>query len=225
MTEHPDLFGLVRAELGNEDALAAGAHLDACRECRAAIVDLVVGNALLARTGRTLPDPAVEPPPLQAVGGSARRMPGRPSRRAAAALVAAVVAVLLGVGGVVWWVVQDEDLTGGGGTETALSPLRPGTSGTGSVENVTGDDGHSLLSVSVDDLPPVGEGEYYFAWLLDPVTKKLLPLGQVGEGVDVVVDLDTRVVDAYPFVDVSVERDDGDPTHSAVSVLRGDNPH
>ena len=54
MSEHLDLFGLLRGELGNADTIAAGDHLATCASCQEELADAVVGHALLARASRTL---------------------------------------------------------------------------------------------------------------------------------------------------------------------------
>ena len=63
MSEHLDLFGLLRGELTNTDAIAAGDHLAGCATCREELTDAVVGHALLARASRTLGPSAETPPP------------------------------------------------------------------------------------------------------------------------------------------------------------------
>ena len=71
-------------------------------------------------------------------------------------------------------------------------------------------------------LRPSRPGEYYELWLLnspdDLVSVGAFRVGEDGTAtVEFPLGVDPR---RYQLVDVSVERDDGDPGHSARSVLR-----
>jgi anti-sigma-K factor RskA len=222
MSEHLDLFGLLRGELGNAEAVAAGDHLDGCATCRDELAETVVGHALLTRAGATLGAPAAEPalpaPPLLAPSSAT------PARRRGPVLLAAAAAVALvaTVGAVAWWH-ADEGGTSpgpGAGIEAALSPLSVSGAGDGQVRMVE-HDGRTRMQLSVHDLPRTTSGEFYYAWLLDPSTNKMLPLGQVDPATGSSFDLDDALVSSYSAVDVSLEADDGDPAHSVTSVLRG----
>ena len=69
-------------------------------------------------------------------------------------------------------------------------------------------------------LGPAGPGHFYYAWLLDPGTNKMLPLGQVGADGRATFEVDSKLVGSYHAVDVSLQADNGDPGHSDTSVLR-----
>ena len=69
-------------------------------------------------------------------------------------------------------------------------------------------------------LPTAPRGEFYYAWLFDPRTNKMLPLGQVTPGRVATFEIPESLVAAYSAIDVSLEADDGDPAHSVTSVLR-----
>jgi len=162
MSEHLDLFGLLRGELGNAEAVAAGAHLAGCPTCQEELVDAVVGHALLARAARTL-GPETEtsrPAPLGVLP---------PSRRRRGALLAGAAAVVLALGATaaVWW--HSDGDQPGRGVEAALAPLSEAEPGDGSVRMVE-DDGRTRMTVAVHDLPDATSGEFYYAWLLDPDT-------------------------------------------------------
>jgi hypothetical protein len=77
---------------------------------------------------------------------------------------------------------------------------------------------HLDLPLLEDDLPPIPG--YYEVWLLDPNIEGMISLGPLrADGLyDLPANVDHR---AYPTVDISREPDDGDPTHSGDSVLRG----
>ncbi|WP_432573792.1 anti-sigma factor [Kineococcus sp. SYSU DK005] len=104
---------------------------------------------------------------------------------------------------------------------TALLPLDPGgAGGAGGEATVARVDGHRRLDVGVHDVAPAGDGVLE-VWLLDP-DGGLLSLGALtGERLDVAL---PEAVDLSRFrvVDVSREPLDGDPGHSADSVLRGE---
>lgn len=107
-----------------------------------------------------------------------------------------------------------------------LGPLEEGgraTGGTGSVDvEQVGDS--RLLGVSTAALEPT-DG-YYEVWLIDPDTMEMVSIGAVEPGDQVTVLPIPRGVDLakYSVVDISDEPLDGDPTHSQVSVLRGQLP-
>jgi hypothetical protein len=78
------------------------------------------------------------------------------------------------------------------------------------------------VRVALDGLAPLGRGEYLELWLLRD-GEDMVSLGTFRAGADGRVRVALPVgVDpaAARFVDVSVERDDGDPAHSGRSVLR-----
>ncbi|WP_432540196.1 anti-sigma factor [Kineococcus sp. SYSU DK024] len=111
----------------------------------------------------------------------------------------------------------------GAGTVVASAPLAPlgdaaaQAAGTATVARV---DGHRRLDVDVREVAPAGGGVLE-VWLLDPAGG-LLSLGTLtGDHLAVVL---PEAVDLSRFtvVDVSREPLDGDPGHSADSVLRGE---
>jgi anti-sigma-K factor RskA len=101
-------------------------------------------------------------------------------------------------------------------TTLTLQPLR-------------GVSGHATLTLSGDraelrgkGMPPSGSHDYYEAWLADAGgrmvsmgTFRVRPDGSVDARMPVAVD-----GRRYRLVDVSLEPDDGDPTHSTRSVMR-----
>lgn len=69
------------------------------------------------------------------------------------------------------------------------------------------------------DLPPISDGVYE-VWLLDEAVEQIVSLGLVRE--DGLYPLPAGVdPSALPVVDISIEPEDGDPSHSGRSVLRG----
>jgi anti-sigma-K factor RskA len=237
----PELLALaaLRETLPADDA----AHLAACDECRAEVaslqraVDAVavpqlaapgssvpppphVWDAIAAATGisatpSAAPAPAPEEEAAEPVG---HVLPFR-SRRRPALLVAAAVLVGAVVGAGAVAVVQSRDDDGRQVEAVALDPLADNdASGRASV--VERGDGRRVLKVDLD--APALDDSYYEIWLIDRSVKGMFPLGVVQPGtqtVEVPPDLDLA---EFPLVDVSVEPLDGNPTHSGVSVVRGE---
>ena len=216
MSEHPDLFGLLQGELSNAQAVAAGDHLTICRTCQEELAEAAVGHALLSRAGRALWPVAI---PQPAAGAPVPTAAHPPRRWRAAVAVAAAVALAAGITGTV---LSRDRGPGSVGTavDASLSPVSPDETGQGTVRMVE-HDGRTQMTFALDDLPPTGAGDFYYAWLLDPTTNKMLALGLVDSGGRASFDLDDALVASYSAVDVSLESNDGDPAHSATSVLRG----
>jgi anti-sigma-K factor RskA len=92
----------------------------------------------------------------------------------------------------------------------------------GTVQLAQASEAPSLL-VDTSGLPqPDGS---YEVWLLDLDNDRIVPLGTLDEsGRGWLTVPEDVTLDEFPVVDVSLEPDDGDPTHSGNSVLRGDVP-
>lgn len=81
-------------------------------------------------------------------------------------------------------------------------------------------DGTLVLDVDLDtDLDP-GEGQFYELWLIDTEVEGMHSLGRISSDGSFAVPEGVDPAD-FPIVDISVEEDDGDPTHSGNSVYRG----
>jgi anti-sigma-K factor RskA len=77
-----------------------------------------------------------------------------------------------------------------------------------------------VLEVDLD--APELNGAYYEVWLIDRSVVGMFPLGVVRPGAQTVeLPAGLNLAD-FPLVDVSVEPLDGNPTHSGVSVVRGE---
>jgi anti-sigma-K factor RskA len=223
------------------------AHLAACERCRAEVrslqrsVDAVavpefaatgapiappprVWESIAAATGvAAAPRPAaveVPPPVAEESAPPAREadvLPFRSRRRPVLLVAAALVAgAVVGAGAVA--VLQGRD-DGQEITAVALDPLADNDA-SGRAEVVARDDGSRVVLVELD--APALDDEYYELWLIDRDVVGMVPLGVVRPGtqtVELPADLD---LGEFPLVDVSVEPLDGDPTHSGVSVVRGE---
>lgn len=133
------------------------------------------------------------------------------------ALAAVVGLVLGGIVGVAWWgtqtipasVVAQAELTGLDGfaaTGTAQVQVR---------------DGFEVLEVDVTGLPET-DG-YFEVWLLTSDVDGMISLGALAGGTRTTLPLPPGIaLDQFSIVDISEEMFDGDPTHSAVSVTRGE---
>lgn len=220
--DHPDLIALLRGELATDVVLAAETHVAECADCRAELSGLVTAHALLTRAARTQDHPAA---PATASTPAAQLPPRRPVRSRTPAVVAAVACLVAGsaIGGVAGalWGRDGESDAPSPYAAAALAPLTSGGHATGRVEMVADGDDHTRMRLRTADLPALRGGRFYYAWLLDPATNKMLPLGQVRRDGTATFELDDALLDAYSAVDVSLEADDGDPAHSATSVLRG----
>jgi hypothetical protein len=154
-------------------------------------------------------------PPATTDGGSV--LPFRSRRRPLLLVAAATVAgAVLGAGAVA--VLQNGD-GAEAVTAVALDPLADNDA-SGRAEVVQLEDGSRVVRVELD-APPAEDG-YYEIWLIDRDVVGMVPLGVVRPGtqtLELPADLD---LGQFPLVDVSVEPLDGDPTHSGVSVARGE---
>jgi len=247
MVQHcaPEQLALaaLREPLPAEDT----AHLAACDRCRAEVrslqrsVDAVavpqlaapgapvapppgVWEAIAAATGvSATPRPDLVPAPVAAPATPAPPvrdadvLPFRSRRRPLLLVAAALVAgAVVGAGAVA--VVQSGD-DGDPVTAVALDPLADNDA-SGRAEVVVRDDGSRVVEVELD--APALDDEYYEIWLIDRDVVGMVPLGVVHPGTQTVELPDDLDLGEFPLVDVSVEPLDGDPTHSGVSVARGE---
>jgi hypothetical protein len=241
---------LALAALQEPLSASDAAHLDGCATCRTEVATLRRAPALLSVPQLAAPSASVPPPPRvweaiaaatgvdasltdgpgmapapaavppsvaprEAPGGTV--VPFRSRRRPVLLAVAAVLTgAIVGAGAVA--VVQS---TGDDGeaVDTVALDLLPDASGSADV--VVRDDGSRVLELDLD--APALEGErYYEVWVIDRSVQGMFPLGAVEPGTQTVELPDGLDLAEYPLLDVSVEPLDGDPTHSGVSVARGD---
>ena len=159
-----------------------------------------------------------EPPPALVLPPSGEAAPRRRALtlRPLPALAAVLLLLALGAGGALIATSGDPEP----GRTLALAPLPQGAGAEGKLRLArTG--GRATLAVS--GLAPSRRGEFYELWLLTP-PGDLVSLGsfRVGAGGRATLEVPLPVDPArYRFLDVSVEPDDGDPSHSSRSILRG----
>jgi anti-sigma-K factor RskA len=129
---------------------------------------------------------------------------------------AVVTGAVVGAGAVA--VLQDRN-DGEALTTVALDPLA-GNDASGRAEVVVRDDGSRVLEVDLD-APPLDDG-YYEVWLIETSVEGMVTLGVAQAGTNTFELPAGLDLGRFPLVDVSVEPLDGDPTHSGVSVARGE---
>lgn len=201
----PELWGRIAGALGDpapaQEEVAPPPHL--WEDIAAEVRDL---------GGR----PDASPVPREPVTAAPRR------RRAVVALAAAAVVLVVAAGvaivgrpgddgGPPAEVVATASLSGAG--------LDPGGSSTGTARLVR-EDGTWEVAVRAPDLPAPAPGTYYEAWLLGSGPDEVQSLGAL-DGADGFAVPDGVDLERFALVDVSIEPIDGDPAHSAKSVLRG----
>lgn len=196
------VWGRIHAELGLSDAVAAPPRrADAAGE-------------------ETVPPPvAAEVLPADASDASVTELvPHRRRNWVPVAAAACAVGLVGGIVGGAWWQSTREPAAAPVIAEAQLEPL-PGWTGGGRayVEELA--DGRRDVVVNVDATgDDTGLRE---VWLLTPDATGLVSVGlldgasgrfAIPAGID---------LSRYPLVDVSAEPDDGDPTHSGDSIVRG----
>jgi anti-sigma-K factor RskA len=219
---HADLSGLLRGALGNDEVALTGAHVRGCPSCRQDLVETAVGHALLAHSAQVLgPEQPGEPSPAPTVAQLLASLPAERSHRPGLRLMA-VAAALVGAAGVGAAVHARTVEDGTPEPDRSASLLALGGTGGGTVAmtELPGPSARTAMRISTHDLPDVARGQFYYAWLLDPATNKMLPLGQVGPSGTASFEVSDALLAAYSAVDVSLEVDDGNPQHSPTSVLR-----
>jgi hypothetical protein len=114
-----------------------------------------------------------------------------------------------------------------------VGPLRPGgaertvpLAGVGAVSasgraSMAGTGGDRRMTVTATNLPALGPDQFYEVWLLDPDAGTVFPVGILAPDGQGRFTLPASVVGRYQAVDISLEADDGNPTHSKHSLLRG----
>ena len=161
---------------------------------------------------RPEPPPALVTPPEMKAAPRRRAVTLRPLP----ALAAVLLLLALGAGGALVVTARDP----APGRALTLASLERGGAAQGQVRLARAG-GKATLAVS--GLAPSRRGEFYELWLLSP-PGDLVSLGsfRVPAGGSATLEVPMPVDPTrYRFLDVSVEPDDGDPSHSSQSVLRG----
>ncbi len=196
-------------------------HVSSCVRCQTTLDELrSVASAAAAITDADRP---ASPPAFvwenieQAIAADEASRSRRGARSGWFALAAAV-GLIVGAGGTAIVMNQESAQVVTIVAETALTPLTDAPSGGIARVEQTADG--SVLNVSMPGLPsPDG---YYEVWMLAPDASKMISVGVLGAGAQSAFPLPAGMQLAdYPVVDISLEKYDGDVTHSADSLVRG----
>jgi len=101
----------------------------------------------------------------------------------------------------------------------SLQPLQAPPSATGTV-TVLAEGATRHMIVRTRDLSTPSSQTFYEVWLLDPATRKMLPVGVLPPSGNGDYEVTAGLMAGYSAVDVSLQSDDGNPAHSPTSVLR-----
>lgn len=198
------------------------------------------GKEAPAAVAAPRPRPAPAPPPPDALGSAPATSPDAPAaipvpyerrpralrrrrRRRRIAFVLGLVAVA--------GIAVAAALIASGGDEAPAGPslvLEPpaGSPGSGAAGTATLGSAGGTVAVELTGLARNEDGEFYAVWLLS-APDDVLPLGAAradSEGsVSIALPLPVEA-GAYRYLDVSLEADDGDPSHSGRTVLRAPIP-
>ena len=146
--------------------------------------------------------------------------PSPPVRRRSRVLVvlAAAIGVIVGIGATaVANLIQTDDAQ-----VLSSTPLvaLPGHSGEGTAELVRERE-TTELRVRVEGAPP--QQEFREVWLINVDGERMVSIGLLASGDEGEFAVPMELIDeGYRIVDISIEPDDGDPTHSGVSIARGE---
>ena len=167
--------------------------------------------------------PTSPPPPWPAEEAQPPRR-RRLVLRPAAALLASIVLLALGVGAGLLLAGDGEDGTddGGGLERVQLAPVVSAAQNAAGTAELNPEPG-GRAKVELRGLRPSGPRDFYELWLLGD-DGQLVSLGSVrvpasGDAtLDVELPVDPK---QFRYLDLSREPDDGDPSHSTISILRG----
>jgi anti-sigma factor RsiW len=218
-----ELAALLAGELSPADTAAVLRHAQTCPQCTQALHGSLRAHIALTRASRLLrripaasagpPETAADLPPLPVTRQPRLRL------RAAAVALAAGTAISTYV--LTKPATATQPATVAAGT---LSPVAGGSAPAaahGTVVMVSLGPAARQMTITISGLPPAGRGHFYEAWLLQPASGKMLPVGVLlTPGSPVSYRLPATLTLGYSYVDISRQADDGDPAHSADSVLR-----
>jgi hypothetical protein len=238
MTEHveEDLLALLTGELDRATTAVVAGHLRNCETCRARLVDSAVVHGTLRSASRAEAQLRV---PEYDLGQSAEATPGvseaqaplsispAPSRQryrtsavtAVAAVAAAVIVALVGLG----WAVGRQSPAAPQAPVSAVASLRHLDAPTfaAGVVIVRSIGSTRQMHIRIDGLGPAAPNHFYEVWLLRPTSNKMLPVGILPPSGAASFELSASLMSQYSAIDVSLQVNDGDATHSSQSVLRG----
>jgi hypothetical protein len=216
-----DLAGLLSGDLSRDAVSVIVGHLHGCDVCRQALVVQAAASGVLQLSARALPraegTSTLQPPAPESDLPPLRRPARVRGPRLLAA--AAALAVLAGSGGLALATRDSTSPSLQPPPSVALtSPI--GTDARG-VVTLPRAGQRADLTVSTVSLSAPPAGQFYEVWLFDPATSKMVGVGVLATDGRGTFRIPATLVTSYRAVDVSLQRDNGDPRHSATSVLRG----
>jgi hypothetical protein len=226
--DHPtdELPGLVLGERPEGGIDPVREHLEICPSCRDDLAAIrAVSSALREAASVTFPEPGelprLEPaaPGPDPIAVSPPRAARRFSKRTVGLAAALVVLVAL-IGGITSF--QRERIGDNGREETvALAPIGGGRA-QAALKVQTSPTGR-VVTLTSSGLPDPGPDGFYQVWLMNSAGQAAVPLGVLGSDGRGIWSVPSTMAQHYAGgqFDVSLERDDGNPAHSTVSVLRG----
>jgi Anti-sigma-K factor rskA, C-terminal len=231
-TEHPvdELPALLHGELRLDEVRTVTTHLRSCASCQRELVEIATGFGAVTRMQRQGLIDAVPPvlPPLGELPadaeaddgesdgkGDARNSDGRRVRWLVP--VAAAVVALVAMAGAVLLTRDGSSSPTGPVAQVALTPVSD-QSAAGKVK-MSGT-GPSRAMVVSTNLPPASTDHYYEVWLLDTRTNGMVAVGVLPASGTAHFTIPEELVSRYDAVDLSLQDDNGNPTHSQRSVLR-----
>lgn len=226
----PDVLAGLAMDSGDVDA-SVREHVTGCAACTG-LVERLAGVRRTAGTAAELvaPPDAVRDRVLAEIAGVAAPVVAlEPRRRRAGGVplwlvgVAAALALVVGLGlgrstvSAPTPPVDDSGAVVAAADLTALDSDDP----RGRAEAVSDDGDIVTVSVSASSLGDASG--FHEVWLINVDGKRMVALGILARSDDGSFEVPRRLLDeGYRILDISVEPDDGDPTHSGVSLARGE---
>ncbi|WP_214407365.1 anti-sigma factor [Pseudonocardia lacus] len=237
---HPDPDQLALAALPAEEPdPGVAAHLAECALCAGHVASLR-RTVDLARAGGDTSDDGTGPPervwraiteelaiadpPQHIATARTGHRRGRAWWRVAVPAAAALLGLAVGLG-IGYTAAPSAPPEPDGAVVALLTPVGDlDPDGTGEVVMLRADD-EDRMRVDLRGVPDLDGGDYLEVWLLAPDGTRLVSLGGLTPGDGAYHGTFTvprgLPITEFSIVDVSVERWDGDPGHSTLSVLRG----
>lgn len=225
-----NLPAMLRGELDRAVLADTVGHLHDCPRCQQDLVAMAAANGAVLAARRTLlvghPAAGSGEVPLPADLPAYRPPRSRRTGRVLAPVLSGLAAACLAVLATVAVMRSATDQPAGPVQRAQLSAVAPGgpASGpprSGSVTMRAAAQAGTVMTIQTSGLPSASSGRFYYAWLFNPETNKMLALGVVGPDGTATFKVDTTLLSRYQAVDVSLQDDNGNPAHSSVSVLRG----
>jgi Anti-sigma-K factor rskA len=208
-----ELPALVSGELDLDATRAITGHLRSCAVCRAELVEVAAGIAVMRRLDQT------EPPVAAPVSIETARAGTGPRSRTRWILAAAAAVAIVFAGAVGTAAILADRGADGPDAKVALAPVS-GAAARGSVA-MTDAGGTQAMEVATS-LGAAPTDSYYEVWLLDRTTGKMLPVGVLPPDGTGTYRLPGSLLEQYDTVDISLQPDNGGTAHSDDSVLRAD---